>query len=115
MIRVRISDNPGSRSAASGLNPIEYLLIRQGSLVNVCPERCHASDPTKATDISVGSLYDLYSEQIEIVEPVKLKLKAILVRQLCQDVVLNVSHRISGKDVLRGVNPQLIRNPSNSN
>ena len=44
------------------------------------PRRCHASDPPESADVPVGSLHHLHSEQSEVIEPVKLKLKTILIR-----------------------------------
>ena len=76
------------------------------------PNACHASDPPEAADVPVGSLHHLHAEQSEVVEPVKLELKTVLIRQLREDIVLDVSHRVSGQDVLRGINPQPIGNPS---
>ena len=63
----------------------------------------------------MGSLHHLHSEHREVVEPVKLELKAILIRQLCENIVLNVPHGISGQDVLWCIDSQLIRNPADPN
>ena len=50
MIRIRIRYNPCTRTAAPCLDLIKYFLIRQRSLVNVCPKRRHTSDPSQAAD-----------------------------------------------------------------